>query len=103
LTDRAALLDVVEAQVADLPDVAVAVSEASTTWSRSGMAFAVLGTDWIELRIGPAVAAAAARTPDTTASARGPEWISFAPVELDGYAVDRLGAWFGLAYRRARG
>jgi hypothetical protein len=103
VTVRPALIDAIETLVAELPDVVMAPGAASTTWSRGGTAFAILGADAIELRIGPDIAAAAIRTPDTRAAARGVDWIEFAPVELDAHAIDRLGAWFGLAYRRARG
>jgi hypothetical protein len=102
VTDRAALLDALEPLVADLPDVVMAPGATSTTWSRGGTAFAVLGADAIELRIGPAIAEAAIRTPDTRAAARGVDWVEFTPIELDAHALDRLEAWFGLAYRRAR-
>ena len=47
------------------------------------------------------IAAAAARTPDTAPSPRGPDWVRFNPRELDPHALDRLGAWLELAYRRA--
>ena len=63
----------------------------------------MLGPDGIELRLEPAIAAAAARTPDAAPSPRGPEWVRFNPRELDGHATDRLTAWFDLAYRRAAG
>jgi hypothetical protein len=72
-----------------------------TVWSRAGRLFAALGPDGIELRLDPAIAAAAIRTPDTGPSPRGPEWVRFNPRELDGHAVDRLTAWFDLAYRHA--
>lgn len=103
MTDRSALLDAIDVVVEDLPDVAVATSGPATTWSRGGLAFALLGTSSVELRIGPAVAAAAIRTPDTRAAPRGVDWVEFGPVELDGHALDRLGAWLQLAYRRAQG
>jgi len=54
-----------------------------------------------ELVIVPQVARAATRTPDTSSSPRGDAWVRFAPATLDGHAVDRLEAWFALAYRRA--
>ena len=73
----------------------------TTTWTRNGTAFAVLGPTGIELRLDPAIAAAATRTPDTAPSPRGTDWVRFKPRELDGHAVDRLEAWFELAYRRA--
>jgi hypothetical protein len=93
----------------DLPDAVAATdpgaggSAATTTWSRRGTPFVVLGVDGVELRLDPAIAAAATRTPDTGPSPRGPEWVRFNPRELDGHAVDRLTAWFDLAYRRASG
>jgi hypothetical protein len=90
---------------ADVPDASAAGTAGAegTTWSRGARPFAVLGPDGIELRLDPAIAAAATRTPDTAPSPRGPEWIRFNPRELDGHAVDRLTAWFDLAYRRAAG
>ncbi len=48
-----------------------------------------------------AVAGAAIRTPDTTASPRGPEWVRFEPAELDDHAIDRAVAWLGFAVRHA--
>jgi hypothetical protein len=54
-----------------------------------------------EFRLDPAVAAAARRTPDTTASDRGPDWVRFAPAILDDHAADRAVAWLASAARRA--
>jgi hypothetical protein len=88
---------------ADLADAHATTEGASTAWSRSGRVFGVLGPDGIELRLEPAIAAAAARTPDAAPSPRGPEWVRFNPRELDGHATDRLVAWFDFAYRRATG
>ena len=85
---------------ATVPDATV---PDATTWSRGGVAFAVLGADGIELRLDRHIAAAATRTPDAGPSPRGPEWVRFNPRELDGHAVDRLTAWYDLAYRRAKG
>lgn len=72
-----------------------------TTWSVAGRPFASLTDDAVELRLDPAIARAATRTPDTSPSDRGPEWVRFAPRELDDHAVDRLEAWFAFARRRA--
>jgi hypothetical protein len=72
-----------------------------TTWSIGATAFAVLAGGAVELRLDRAVAHAATRTPDTTPSPRGEEWVRFAPAILDGHAIDRLEAWFALARRRA--
>jgi hypothetical protein len=95
---------------ADLPDAIASTGRADdgatvsgATWAHAGRVFAVLGPDGVELRLDPAIAAAATRTPDTAPSPRGTEWVRFNPRELDGHAVDRLTAWFDLAYRRAAG
>jgi hypothetical protein len=73
----------------------------ATTWSIGGRPFAALAGDAVELRLDPAIARAATRTPDTSPSARGPEWVRFNPRELDDHAIDRLDAWFAFARRRA--
>ncbi len=74
---------------------------ATATWSRDGVAFAVLTASGIEIRLEPAIAAAASRTPDTAPSPRGTEWVRFSPRELDPHAIDRLRAWLELANRLA--
>ena len=85
----------------DLPEARSRSTDGVVTWSRAERPFAVLGERGIEIRLDRAVAAAAARTPDTAPSHHGEGWISFNPRELDGHAVDRLRAWLELAYRRA--
>ncbi len=67
----------------------------------AGVAFASLEGGQAEFRLDPNVARAALRTPDTAASAHGPEWVSFAPAAVDDGAVDRAEAWFLSAHRRA--
>ena len=73
----------------------------TTTWSNAGVAFAVVRPGAVEVRLDPAIAAAASRTPDAAPSPRGREWVRFSPRAIDGHAVDRLTAWLDLAYRRA--
>ena len=73
----------------------------TSTWSRGGVAFAVLSARGIEIRLEPAIAAAASRTPDTAPSPRGRDWVRFSPRELDAHAIDRLRAWLELAHRLA--
>jgi hypothetical protein len=96
----------------DLPDVTISSAPgapgagpalATLTLSRGPAAFAVLGTSGIEIRLDPAIAAAASRTPDSAPSPRGREWVRFSPRELDAHAVDRLRAWLELACRHAAG
>ena len=87
--------------IVDLPEARSLAADGIVTWTRGTQPFAALGPDGIEVRLDLAIAAAAARTPDTWLSPRGPDWIRFDPGELDGHAVDRLRAWLELAYRRA--
>ena len=89
--------------VVELPEARSLSAGGVVTWSRGSVPFAALGTDGVEIRLDAAIAAAAARTPDTAPSKRGREWIRFNPHELDGHASDRLRAWLELAYRRATG
>jgi hypothetical protein len=76
--------------------------EASGEFSRAGVVFAArIGVDAIELRLGPEIAEAATRTPDTFLSSRGAGWVRFAPRVWDEHAFDRLEAWFRVAWRFA--
>jgi hypothetical protein len=88
--------------VVRLPEARGLSTDGAVTWTRGGREFASLRAGGVEIRLDPAVAAAAARTPDTAPSRRGPGWIRFSPRDLDPHAVDRLRAWLELAYRRAR-
>jgi len=86
--------------IVDLPASRSQSVDGVVTWSRSGMAFAILGPNGIELHLDRPIAAAATRTPDTAPSPRGQDWVRFNPSQLDGHALDRLRAWLELAYRR---
>jgi hypothetical protein len=70
-------------------------------FERAGTPFAAMDGDALEVRLDPAVAAAALRTPDTDASSRGPAWVRFDPPELDRMAIDRATAWLEYAWRHA--
>lgn len=76
-------------------------SGSETSWARGDRTFATLSDGAAEFRLDGPIAAAARRTPDTSTSSRGPEWVRFAPRALDGMAVDRARAWFEAAFRRA--
>jgi hypothetical protein len=82
--------------VADLPDGGTAFlvgdTRVAVVWADGSTA---------EFRLDPAVAAAAQRTPDTSASERGPDWVRFSPTDVDDHAIDRAAAWLGSAARRA--
>ena len=97
------LRELLEDQAAQLPGAeASAEPDGSISWSRGGRSFAILATDGssAEFALDPAVATAAARTPDVMASTRGPGWVTFAPEALDDHAVDRATAWLTSAHRR---
>jgi hypothetical protein len=72
-------------------------------WSIGGIAFAAVSGGRAEFRLDPLVASAALRTPDTSSSTRGRDWVAFSPAELDQHAIDRATAWLASAWRRADG
>jgi hypothetical protein len=99
-------LAAVLAEAATALEAAEAAEDATTgalTWSIGGRLFATVVKDRAEFRLDPAVAVAALRTPDTSRSGRGADWVAFAPTELDRHAIDRATAWLASAWRRADG
>ncbi len=93
--------DVLEEAAAELDDTEEVEVGGGVEWRRSGRPFAAATDDAAEFRLDPLVAGAAVRTPDTTASARGPEWVRFTPREPDDAAIDRAEAWLASAWRLA--
>ena len=91
----------IDATAADLEAVDRQAVGGGVEWSTRGIVFAAVSGDRAEFRLARAVVAAALRTPDATASDRGPDWVAFEPQELDGHAVDRAAAWLASAWRRA--
>lgn len=89
------------AAVAERIGVVATISGPATTWTRVDRAFATLAEGVLEVRLDGPIATAARRTPDASASPRGPEWVRFAPRELDDMALDRAEAWFEAAWRRS--
>jgi hypothetical protein len=97
------LRELLEAAAGGLPEIGSAAGPGgSVTWSRGGRPFAVAkaGGASAEFALDPAVADAAARTPDVAPSDRGVGWVRFAPAALDDHAADRALAWFASAHRR---
>ena len=92
-----------EARLADLTTEAADVRTTDKhELSRSGTVFAVNpSAGVVELRLGPEIAEAAQRTPDTGPSSRGEAWVSFEPRTWDEHAQDRLDAWFRVAWKLA--
>jgi hypothetical protein len=107
--DAVDLADVLASAAEGLSGIAARDEAGTTTWRVAGMGdaaaapFATLTGGRAEFRLDPLVAGAALRTPDTSPSPRGPEWVAFAPGELDDAAIDRAEAWFLSALRHASG
>ncbi|HUP83753.1 MAG TPA: hypothetical protein VM284_06155 [Candidatus Limnocylindria bacterium] len=73
---------------------------ATREYAHNGVAFAHrTGEETIDLRLGDEIGEAALRTPDTHPSSRGRGWVAFTPRDWDDMAVDRLKAWFRVAWR----
>lgn len=100
------LYDVLAAAGRDLPDVVVATDPTgSTTWAVERKVFATLSADGstASFLLDPIVAAAAARTPDVSRSARGVGWVELRPRVVDGHVADRAAAWLLSGHRRLTG
>jgi hypothetical protein len=88
--------------LAELVAEAGDIGERGDEYDRRGTVFAARpGPDMIEVRLGDEIAEAARRTPDTAVSPRGDAWVRFTPAEWDQHALDRLAAWFRVAWRLA--
>jgi hypothetical protein len=86
---------------AELDQVVVVETESEVRYRRGEAVFAVVHGDTLDVELGPEIAAAAARTPDTALSMVGEGWVTFRPRSLDGLVVDRVSAWVMMAWRRA--
>ena len=94
------LREALEEALADLEGVEQTAIGGGVEWRRGGQPFAALAGDAAEFRLDPQVANAALRTPDTSASKRGADWVRFSPAVVDGHAIDRAQAWLASAWRR---
>ena len=97
------LAERVEAVIAEMDEVAVVQSGDERELRAAGRLFAVISDDALEVVLDPAVAEAAQRTPDVSASARGPAWVLFRPQVVDRFALDRAEAWLRSAHRGPSG
>ena len=98
------LRDALDRASGGIPDALETVDgNGATTWAIHEVVFATLdGTGTTaSFRLDPILAGAARRTPDTTDSFLGHEWVEFRPALVDGHAVDRATSWFEAAARRA--
>ena len=96
------LIDLFARLAEELAEVTVSASPEDTEYRREDRAFAAAGDSAVEVRLHPEVAEAAQRTSHTTASSRGAGWVRFEPPSVDGFALDRAGAWFLSAWRAAK-
>ena len=94
------LADALARHAVTLEDTVVRPADGVREVVAAGTVVAVLGSA-LELRLRPAVAAAALRTPDVEASSRGAGWVRFAPAEIDDFVRDRAIAWLESAVRLA--
>jgi hypothetical protein len=101
VTDGEGLATLLEAAATHLEGAERHERATGLEWLTRGIVFAAVSGDRAEFRLAPPVVTAALRTPDTEASTRGPDWVAFAPPELDGHAIDRAEAWLASAWRRA--
>ena len=92
----------VERVIGELGTVSAREIGGTTEYLRGGSVFAVVRGRQIELKLRPDIAEAALRTPSTTASARGADWIVFEPRPNEAQDVDRLRAWLMIGWRTAQ-
>jgi hypothetical protein len=95
------LIDLFAASAARLGEVDADIRGELTEYRRGEVLFAAAEPMAAELRLHPEIAESARRTPSTSASKRGTEWVRFAPSQLDRHALDRAEAWFVSAWRAA--
>lgn len=95
------LIGLFERLAQELSEVTVAGSTESPEYRRGERVFAAVADGAVEMRLHPEVAEAAQRTSHTTVSGRGAGWVRFEPPSVDGFALDRAGAWFLSAWRAA--
>ena len=100
MTDPA-LATLLAEEVGRLEGTAAVPTGLGTDYYLDDLLFASVMDGVAEFRLRDEVGAAALRTPDTTASPRGPGWVRFAPGRLEGHARDRALAWLESAWRRA--
>jgi hypothetical protein len=96
-------LDAVDRLSDELDEIEPAAVDGGTAYVRHGLVFAVREGSTLSFRLLPEVVAAALRTPDTSSSPRGTDWISLNAAAQDPFVLDRALAWFESAWRLAGG
>jgi len=95
------LVALLAARAGDLESALLMPAGDATEVAVGGVVVAVLAPGSLEVRLRPAVAAAALRTPDVAPSERGSGWVRFGPGVVDDFARDRAVAWLESAVRLA--
>ena len=95
------LVALLAALAGDLEGALLRPSDDATEVVVGEVVVAVVAHASLEVRLRPAVADAALRTPDVGPSDRGRGWVRFAPSVLDDFARDRAVAWLESAVRLA--
>jgi hypothetical protein len=70
-------------------------------YDRAGIVFAAREAGRLSFRLRADIAEHALRTPETSKSPRGREWVTLASEATDTFTVDRAAAWFESAWRLA--
>jgi nitrogen fixation/metabolism regulation signal transduction histidine kinase len=70
-------------------------------YDRAGIVFAAREAGRLSFRLRADIAEHALRTPETSKSPRGREWVTLASEVTDTFTVDRAAAWFESAWRLA--
>ena len=95
------LADLFTALAAKLDEVNTELRGDVAEFRRGDVRFAAVDDAAAEVRLHPEIAEAARHTASAGSSERGPEWVRFAPPEVDSHALDRAEAWFLSAWRAA--
>jgi len=93
--------EAIDRLAAELDGVTRRSTGGSIEFVRESSVFAVQSGTRLEFRLRPEVAAAALRTPATSKSARGADWIALDTATRDQFTVDRTVAWFEMGWRVA--
>lgn len=103
MTDAITLTDLLDEVADEVDGVERTVDGEAVSYSVSGTVFAASleGGLRAAFRLRPDIVRGALATPDTRPSARGRDWVEYAPEVVDAFGVDRLDAWFVLGHRLA--
>jgi len=93
--------EAIERLSTELTGIARRASGGSVEFARGSVVFAVQTGARLEFRLRTEIAAAGLRTAATSRSPRGADWISLDTSAGDAFTVDRVVAWFEMAWRVA--